>query len=153
MTLARDPEKLREWQRRGRRIKRSPIKARSSSPQARKRRREQEGPQWRLCHETACAVCFLQHWRAERQGPVDWGQLPAREPSAARTEGHHETSRSLCGKDRDTIPLGCSRVEGGCGHHDEREHLGAAAFWDKHEMNPAHVLREMRRRVAEGWRP
>ena len=122
------------------------MRQRAVGARAAARRRAKEGPQWRLCHTTACAVCFGLHWRDSRRGPIEWEQLPSIESGAKRSEGHHEPERGRL--DVNTIPLGSSRVHGGCGHHEERTRLGANAFWDKYEMNPADPLGEMRRRAA-----
>lgn len=174
MSLPRDPEKLRAWQKRskplarGAELKRTGSLKRSAGlaqrgkgKRAVERRKAKEGPQWELCHVTACAVCWALERRRQGQ-PLAWSELPQLEPGARRSEGHHEPEAQR--RDENTMPLGASRVAGGCGHHEERTRKGAARFWGwrqvratgewEHvggglEIHPGEILAEMRSRV--GW--
>lgn len=142
------------------------LKQRGTSQRARERRAEVEGRQWELCHTTACAACWVLEQR-HLGLPIDWSQLPMLDAGEPRSEGHHEPDRSLGGKDADCLPLGPSKIKGGCGHHDQRTKLGAAAFWGWQrikatgewervgsvlgsvlDINPGEPIGEMRRRAA-----
>lgn len=167
MTLTRDPEKHKAWRQRSKGLKRTAgpqrrtaLKPRGTSQRARERRRSKEGPQWELCHRTACAAC----WGLERRRqdlPLDWAQLPLLEPGAVRSEGHHEPEALRL--DSNTIPLGPSEAAGGCGHHEQRTRLGAARFWGWRlakatgvwervggglDMDPGEIVGEMRTRTG-----
>ena len=160
-----DPEKLRAWQRRskplargkGLALRRTPLAQRGTSPRAVARRRTKEGPQWALCHVTACAACWALDRRAQGL-PVAWSELPLLEQGATRSEGHHEPERGRL--DANTVPLGPSRLAGGCGHHEERTRVGAARFWGWRligeawervggglDLDPGGIIAEMRRRA------
>jgi hypothetical protein len=93
--------------------------------------------------------------------PVVWSELPLLEQGATRSEGHHEPERGRL--DANTIPLGPIELAGGCGHHEERTHVGAVRFWGwRHvpasdtwerangglDINPGEILAEMRARAA-----
>jgi hypothetical protein len=98
----------------------TPLRQRSTSRSARKRKAEQEGPQWALCHETECVACFHARWvRVHGQHMrVDWTKLGPGEGC----HGHHEPPRSLGGKDPQCLSL--------CPHdHEVRHRVGRVAFW------------------------
>lgn len=100
-----------------------------------------EGPQWKLCHTTECAACFLARWVKAHSvtGAVDWSQLRPLPDGAPESHGHHEPTRGAGGTDKDTLPL--------CAHHHHVRHVvGVVAFWLY--INYRAAIAEMRRRTA-----
>lgn len=169
MTLRRDPEKIKAWRERSKGLRRSGgikrtgrLKSRGTSKRARERQAEKCGPQHALSKEMACAACFVEDCRA-RGVDVDWGALPRLWPGQVLSDGHHEHSRTTGGCDAECMPLGTSKIRGGCGHHEERERVGQARFWGWRRLAtgvwewvgggldicPSGCLEEMRRRVRE----
>jgi hypothetical protein len=120
----------------------TPLRQRSTSRSARKRKAEQEGPQWALCHATECVACFHARWvRIHGQRVrVDWTKLGPGEGC----HGHHEPPRSLGGRDRQCLSL--------CPHDHERRHrYGKVAFWLSIDYPGA--LAEMTRRAYPNTKP
>ncbi len=127
--------------------RRTPLRRRSLSASAKARREAVEGPQWRLCHRTACVVKFAYHWRelyGDRE--IDWSQLPMLEEGEEPSEGHHEPTRARGGKDEDTLPLSAKWHR-----HSKysRGNMPCEAFWAHHEIDWRAARDEMRRRTRE----
>lgn len=138
MTLSRSPIKPgAPMKRHTRLVRKAPLRQRSSKPSAKRRKAAQEGPQWRLCHETECVACyharFVRQWG--RDVAVAWSCLGP----GTDSHGHHEPPRSLGGTDAACLPL-CHV------HHEQRHRMGFTAFWLCIDVEGA--LAEMRRRVA-----
>lgn len=160
--LSRDPDKLRAWQRSG------PLRQRGRGKRARAREREKDGPQCALARRTACAARWVREMGYVGRGEdVPWHLLPMLDLGQRSSDPHHEsTSHVNLRRDADALPL--SRAE----HRARTDCAGPAEFWGWRpvvspdappntwervggglDVSPGPLLEEMRRRVAEGWRP
>ena len=146
MSLRRDPEKLRAWQRRskglarGGGLKRTPLARRGKL--AAKRRAEAFGPQAELCRKLPCETCIAVELAAVGGDLTDLVLLSLIEAATLGvehigSEPAHVPCRPI-GKDSDTGPS-CRY------HHDEwHTRLGARGHAEKYRID----LRQIRRGLA-----
>lgn len=153
-------------------MRNTPLRSRSKSDAAKRRRAKEFGAQSALCKQTTCCACWAMEvirdhahglaacpkWDPSVMRDYDWSLLPALFDDGCGTQvidPHHEPPRGTtrASDDHDTIPLCRTHHTGGWDVVRHRlgmaDKVARARFYGFLGIDWEAVRDEMRRRVAE----